>query len=440
MEPSPGRASPRRPSPTSTLPAAGSGSSSSSKLVPRAREPSGDLAEALAGYAGGNLRGSLYGSSAAYGLGEFHLLAFDPTRKPALDDPWAQARVVDLVRRAFDRRSTQVFRPGAEASVQYGRVRQQLDPNENSRWAIGAAALLLIAYAVLAGPVNFTLASRAGRPLRALRRLPLFSALAFALVVAIGVAAKGISGRARHLTLVEAGAGMGKATARRFRGFYASRGRELTVRTTDASSVLSTAVTDYSDRHDHLLVDRDGARLVDVSALPWQTVVVREDGFASIGDGIALVREGEPDLAVINRSGHDLRGAILRGPRGESFYFARVKDGERVTTASARRLSADYDGRTWEAQTHAAHRAGTLDIHRLGEHALSPVLEADAPGLADAWAAVSEAAGDNVDWFPDGVPVLLGQLDGGEGRLSDAGLRVESDRLLVRVVGWGGRP
>jgi len=51
-----------------------------------------------------------------------------------------------------------------------------------------------------------------------------------------------------------------------------------------------------------------------------------------------------------------------------------------------------------------------------------------------------EAAGDNVDWFPDGVPVVVGQLDGGEGRPTDTGLRVESDRLLVRVVGWGGRP
>jgi hypothetical protein len=38
------------------------------------------------------------------------------------------------------------------------------------------------------------------------------------------------------------------------------------------------------------------------------------------------------------------------------------------------------------------------------------------------------------------VPVLIGQLDGGEGRVSDSGLRLDSDRLLVRVVGYGGRP
>jgi hypothetical protein len=38
--------------------------------------------------------------------GEFHLLSFDPTREPAVDDPWAQSRVVDMSRQAFDRRSS----------------------------------------------------------------------------------------------------------------------------------------------------------------------------------------------------------------------------------------------------------------------------------------------------------------------------------------------
>ena len=42
--------------------------------------------------------------------------------------------------------------------------------------------------------------------------------------------------------------------------------------------------------------------------------------------------------------------------------------------------------------------------------------------------------------LPAGVPVLFGQLDGGEGRVSDSGLRIDSDRVLVRVVGYGGRP
>jgi len=252
------------------LPMPSSGLGSATKVIPPAKNPSAAVGEALAGYAGGNLHGSPYGNSAYYGLGEVHMLAFDPTNKPGVDDPWVQARMIDLARRAFDRRSAQVFRPGSEASgANYTRVRQQLDPNQGSRWAIGLAALLLCIYAVIAGPVNFSLAARKGKPLRALVNLPIFAAVAFGLVVAIGVAAKGVTGRARHLTLIEAGAGMNKGSTRRFRGYFASRAKDLTVRTTDTSSVVSTAITaESADHKDHLVVDRDGARLVDVAALP----------------------------------------------------------------------------------------------------------------------------------------------------------------------------
>ncbi len=412
------------------------------KTIPFARNPTPDVSETLSGWAGGNLHGSFCGNTATYGLGEVHFLAFDPTRKPAVDDPWVQARMVDLARRAFDRRSIQIFRPGAEASVpSYTQVRQQLDPNQSSRWAIGVAALLLCLYAVLAGPVNFSLASKKGKPLRALRHLPIYAAVTFALIVGIGVAAKGFTGRARHLTLVEAGGGMSKGAARRFRGFFASRAKELTVRTTDGSSVVSTAVlAESADRKDRLIVDRDGARLVDVAALPWQTVVVREDGFASLGEGITLAREGEGDLAIVNRSGRDLRAVIVRLPNGDFVYAARLKDGERLLGSAATKVSALPDGSAWKSQVEATVRAGSIDVHHLAAHALSPLLQSDAPGLSEAWSALEDAANDQVDWFPDGVPVLLGQLDGGEGRASDSGLRLESDRLLVRVVGFGGKP
>jgi hypothetical protein len=40
----------------------------------------------------------------------------------------------------------------------------------------------------------------------------------------------------------------------------------------------------------------------------------------------------------------------------------------------------------------------------------------------------------------DDVPVLIAELEGGEGRTHDSGLTVDVDRVLVRVVGWGGVP
>lgn len=400
------------------------------------------VAESLCGWSGGNLRGSPYGSSAFYGLGEVHLLAFDPTRSPAASDPWVKIRVADLARRAYDRRSTVAFRPGEDAmGVDLDPVRRELDPNESSRWAIGVSALLLCIYAVLAGPINFSRAARQGRPLRALWHLPVLSAVTFAVIVGVGLFAKGVRGRARHLTLIEAGAGMTKGAVRRFRGFFVASAEELTVRTTDPSGVISTAVVaELSERRDRLLVDRDGARLTKVAALPWQTVIVREDGAASLGDGIAIVADPSGDIVVSNRSGRDLRGGVLWLPEGAARYFARIGDGERVSSRAGVDLAARSEGQGWLSHAGSARRVGGMDVHDLGGRLLTPLLEPDAPGLGAAWLAIEEAAGGSVDWFPAGVPVLFGQLDGGEGRASDSGLRIDSDRVLVRVVGYGGRP
>ena len=426
------------------LPAAPAGGMAAApKSVPVAHDPKGEVAETLAGYAGGNLHPSIYGSSAAYGLGEVHLLAFDPTRKPAVDDPWAEGRMVDLARRAYDRRSTQIFRPGSETNHgNQARVRRQLDPNESSRWAIAASVILLCAYAAVAGPISFALASRSQKPLRALRRLPAFAALAFLAVVGIGVVAKGVTGRARHLSLVEAGAGMSKGIVRRFRGFYASRLRELTVRAEGETSVVSTAIgVEVGERRDHLVVDRDGARLVDVAALPWQTLVVREDGAVSLGDGIALVAEEGGGVTVVNRSGHALRAAVVRNAAGAGFFFPQIADDARESTTKATAMSASPEGRAWEINVSSAYKLGAIAMHRLDAENLGPILEDAAPGLGAAWSALEEAGGSGGgDWFPDGVPTLIGQLDGGEGKTVDSGLRLESDRLLVRVVGYGGAP
>jgi hypothetical protein len=424
------------------LPPPPSGSPGGMKTIEHAPSPSAQVAKALTGYAGGNLKPSVYGASAAYGLGEVHLLAFDPTATPAVDDPWAQARVVDLVRRATDRRSTRVYPGATEIEPDAARIRKQLDPNESSRWAIGAAALLLMAYAIVAGPVSFSFHARKGKPLAALRWLPIFAGIAFAIVVAIGVGSRGLRGRARHLTLVDAGAGVAEGAARRWRGFFTPRAKGLTVRTTDTASLLGTAnVDDPGDRRDRLVVDRDGTRLVGVAALPWQTVVVREDGRGDLGAGITITPgAASGEAVVVNRSGRNLRAGLLVLPHAGATYFGRVRDGERVSTTAGRALSSTPAGRAWEAAV-ASPSSGTLrPAHRLDAHLLGPIVGDDAPGLADAWGAIETSAGNEVDWFPDDVPVLVAQLDGGEGRLADAGLKLESDRLLVRIVGWGGKP
>ena len=54
--------------------------------------------------------------------------------------------------------------------------------------------------------------------------------------------------------------------------------------------------------------------------------------------------------------------------------------------------------------------------------------------------ALEYASPRNVEFWPPDVPVLIGQLDGGEGKQTDSGFPLEADRTLLRVVGTGGVP
>lgn len=60
--------------------------------------------------------------------------------------------------------------------------------------------------------------------------------------------------------------------------------------------------------------------------------------------------------------------------------------------------------------------------------------------MTDGWSPIESAIGTSVDWLPDNVPVVLAEVKDGEGLHRDGGLNLESDRLLLRVVGRGGSP
>jgi hypothetical protein len=411
--------------------------------------PGDELAKSLHGYRGGNLAPSPFGAAAPYGLGEVHVLAFDPTRRPGVDDPWVHDRMVDLGRRSYERRASVVFRPGGlvqegmwTPSTLLSDVRKQLDPNVSARWSIAVAALLLLVYSVVAGPISFSRNAKQGHPLRALRHLPLWSLGTFLLIVVIGIAAKGVKGRSRHLTLVEAGAGMTHGIARRYRGFYTPRSKDLIVFASDTGSIVSSDQrSEGSDTPDRLRVDRDGTRLVDLTALPWQTIVVREDGFADLEDGIAIVRGGEPgETTIHNRTGRALRAAIFQTADGDFVYWPSIAAGASADVDSGRSLGGRPAERDWLAEVKSGMVMGARTVHGMGGMYLQDILEDDAAGLAEAWTALEHASGQTADWFPEGVPVLVAQLDGGEGHPSDSGMALDRDRLLVRVVGYGGAP
>ncbi len=401
-------------------------------------------------YAGGNLEPTPYGAAAAYGLGEVVLLGFDPTTQVAAVDPWVQVRVADLAQRAYERNALVVFGPASQPVRPYTfgyedplqEVRRRLDPNQSARCAIGVATGILCVYAILAGPWAFWRARRKKKPLRALWALPGYSAAAFALVVGVGVISKGSTSRSRRLTLVDAGAGMTRAVAHRFRGFFSGSATELTVVAQDRTAVLTSGSSEPgydSDTGGTLVVDHDGARLEHVAAIPWQTVLVDERGLAKLGGGISVTASegGTSHVIVKNRTGKALRGVVIRLPNEEVRYAGRIEDGKAIDT---RDLPHPVPLATWAANIKGTQKAGRADVHGLGASWLAEGLRGDEPEIGASWIAAQSTVPSSVDWFPRGVPVVLAAIDGGEGRTSDSGMKVDADTVLVRVVGFGGEP
>lgn len=395
--------------------------------------PSAALRSKLTGYAGGNLRPSAFGATAPYGLGQVHVLAFDPTRPPALVDGWSHARMLEMLSDAWDRHALTLFPPGAgseRASNQY-ELHRALDPNENFRAALGFAAILLVLYAVVSGPIVFLRARKRGRPLDPLVWAPVASATCFASVVLVGLAGKGWSGRARHLALVEAGAGMTRGSVHRFRGFFSSQTRTMKVRASEPGSVLELLPTDAQDQGQTVLrLDKDGAALENLTSLPWQTVVVSEDGATQLGAGIAVRQKSDGSVVVANRTGHALRNVVVWAPQTDASWFASIDDGATIVSTAGRTL---FVPSAREERTAGARTVHPWDGARVHAVLTSKVADDMAP-----WNALVSGSGPSVDFWPDDVPVVVGEIAGGEGATNDAGLRIESDRLFFRVVGEGG--
>ncbi|MEO8875464.1 MAG: hypothetical protein ABI461_07755, partial [Polyangiaceae bacterium] len=398
------------------------------------RGPSPAIRASLTGYSGGNLTPSVFGASAAYGLGEVHLLAFDPSVAPLVDDPWVQSRIVDLVTHAWDRRSLSAIQLGAGQTNtgDIDAIRRALDPNENFRPALAIAAILLILYSIISGPVIFMQATKRSRPLAPLKWAPIASAVMFTTLVVVGLAGKGWRGRARHVALVEIGAGVSRGAVRRFRGFFTSDTRKLAIGATSTESVLSVTSSDSTDKSE-LSVDRSGMTIENVTSLPWQTIVAREDGMIDLKGGISIIGNPDGSIDVANHSGRELDDLLIYAPKDGVHYVASLKDGARVNSATGVLLVGTLSRHVSSAATMIVH---TLDASTLGAALASKTQK----HINETWSPIEQAVGESIDWLPDDVPSVMAEIKGGEGVKRDSGLTVEHDLLLVRVVGRGGAP
>jgi hypothetical protein len=387
--------------------------------------PTTEVREDLVSHVGGNLRSTPWGSAASYGLGELHVLSFDPTLEHHAQDAWVQRQMLSLASYAWDRNAQLVFPLGANSFEDQvpNQLRDLLDPSQASMWTIVVAGFLLVGYALIAGPLNFSLARRSGHGARALIRVPVLAALASACLVLLGLMSKGGSGHAHRLTLLEMGAGMNRGASVRYRSFFTDAELMTILPTTGQSLLDVLGPRDQMPRS--LEITQHGAKISGLRHPPWQTVFVREDGLLTLGNGVALVRD-QGKLGLVNRSGHDLIAALLHVPGGDLRFFPRIVRNAKVWATDGELVRVATGG--------ASHRIHDLDVTDLRYR-----LERVAPGAARAWITLQGLTHRAVDWWPTDVPVLLAQVDipaGGR----DANLAVKDNRLLIRVVGYGGQP
>jgi hypothetical protein len=146
-----------------------------------------------------------------------------------------------------------------------------------------------------------------------------------------------------------------------------------------------------------------------------------------LGGGVSLLRALDGNVTIKNRLGRDLIGVVLMpGGSRRARFFVRIKDGESVAEGLGQPLSIV--------------RGGSLGRSSLNLEPARDQLESCSKGLISGWEAIEAATTRSIDFWPEDVPVLLGQLDGGEGKLTDSGFPLEADRTLLRVVGEGGVP
>ncbi len=380
----------------------------------------------LKGYSGGNLRESPVGATASYGLGQVHILAFDPSSPAAVESLFVVARMLQLVERSERRRPASLF-PIGTAFRPNDTLARELDPNVGSRWPIAFGGLLLLLYSVVAGPLNFARHRKRGRPLHSLRALPILSLGTFLLIALVGTFAKGCSDRSRRLVLAEFGAGSTHGHATRWRSFFGPRATTLGVGTNHQGSVVGAAIDDNGSALAELRVVRDALRLENLQVRPWQTAIVRDNSPIDLPGSISLLNDGSGGVTVVNRTGRNLRGLVLWLPSGTLKFGAKLADGETVNSHALSAIPQCLEPSTPPALF-------TIESGHCGE-----TMAKVSPGLEHAWIAISQQSSPHRIWFPDDVPVLLAQVDGGDGETRDAGIKLEHNRLLIRVVGYGGR-
>lgn len=380
------------------------------------RSPEWRTRQTFAMYKGGNLVPNELGASAPYGLGEVHILGFDPHASP--NDAWVHGRMLELLARAWDRKAMVLFPHGGATASNTERflLSNALARQRRTRWTLATSGLLLVLYAFAAGPLLRRLTVRR-------RRARLVATPALALVGVASVAGVAWAGGRWHhhqveLTVLEGAAGMGRVTARRLGRHEDAFGRGATLKAR-CEACLIAPVGGTDEASDVQTTSGGVLALVPPAERRRAPRLVREDGFADIGKGVAVLETGDGEYEVINRTGSALTEVVVRVPGRPRLYYVRsLPDGARVRTS-------DAEGFVYSPTGDDPDRPG----HGPQVDEIAAALGgARGPELARAWALLTPTVPRDADFWPADVPVVVGVVRGG----------AEGHTSILRVLGRGG--
>jgi hypothetical protein len=330
----------------------------------------------------------------------------------------ANARAVtEEVRRSAEQRGTSFVADPTGNGYQFDSMRRTLDPNENFRPALGVAALLLIAYAIVVGPLLHRRARKRKKPMELLYTMPIASASAFVLILLLGVFTKGLHGRSRRLTFVDLTSGESEGNARTFRAFYSNRSSSFDIDASSKGALPRLVHTGLGGEGEETLrVDGDTATLSNVTLPPWQTAVVIDDGRGSIDGAIDV-----DYTSVHNGTPYTLRNVFVQQGEGACTFFTKISAGDKVAFSSGAPVwNGCAAGSIYTPRQPAVYQISSM------------VPREESQDFSDVWNAVINQAG-QVDVVPPNETVLFAEVEGKKGPSFDSGLYVDKSRTLVRV-------
>lgn len=207
-------------------------------------------------------------------------------------------------------------------------VRSALDPNEGYRPALVLVGVVLLAYVVLVGPVNFTVVERRKQPTLALVTTPILALICVMATFLVGYVGKGVLMRYRRVELLDVVDGSDVATRRSYTGYFYTRPSAADVELAPGAVAVRLGASGGDGP-----VTVEGAEhrtLASMRAGLWETAFVREDDATPIGGAIRFELMGDRIARVRNDSGIALRGAFMTDLAGGVYALGEIPAGGAV--------------------------------------------------------------------------------------------------------------